>query len=32
LDARGGLKNAVRKRVDQLLEALGEDRVNPEYD
>jgi hypothetical protein len=30
LDARGQLKNAVRKRLNQLLEALGEDRVKPE--
>ena len=30
LDARGKLRTAVRKRINQLLEALGEDRINPE--
>ena len=30
LDARGELRKAVRKRINQLLEALGEDRINPE--
>ena len=30
LDARGQLRNAVRKRINQLLEALGEDRIKPE--
>lgn len=30
LDARAKLRKAVRKRINQLLEALGEDRINPE--
>jgi hypothetical protein len=30
LDARGQLTKAVRRRINQLLEALGEDRINPE--
>ena len=30
LDARGQLTKTVRRRINQLLEALGEDRINPE--
>jgi hypothetical protein len=30
LDARAQLRNAVRQCINQLLEALGEDRINPE--
>jgi hypothetical protein len=30
LDAQGQLKNAVTKRINQLLEALDEDKINPE--
>jgi hypothetical protein len=30
LDARGQLRNAVRERINQLLESLGEDRINSE--
>jgi hypothetical protein len=30
LDRRARLRNAVRERIDQLLEALGEDTINPE--
>jgi hypothetical protein len=30
LDARGELRNAVKERINQLLEALGEGRINSE--
>jgi hypothetical protein len=30
LDDRGHLRNAVRARINQLLEALDEERINPE--
>jgi len=29
LDTRGQLINTIRERLNQLLEALGEDRINP---